>query len=260
MSDTVTEAGGAPAVEELSAEDRAWQARRSTIAPLVFGVIGMAASPLLLGLVCGPIGLRAGLDLWRAGTRTVSVVIGVAASLLAVVLSVVAAVLWGSIVAGVLLTRDALRETQRWIGQPVAAAEVDALGADGLGRVQLATHDGDERLVLVFVAPDHPASNATLRMLADLLPKHPAVRVVAASSTHPAADVRRAILEAGLELPAIGRDSILPAPIDAVAIMPTIVVISRDGHIVAAAAGGRPPGELERMLGGEPATSSDSQR
>ena len=82
--------------ETLDPADIAWRQNRSAVAPLAFGVIGLALSPLLLGLIVGPLGMRAGIDLWRTGTRRPAVVLGVAASFLSIVVSVVAALLWGS--------------------------------------------------------------------------------------------------------------------------------------------------------------------
>lgn len=257
MTDSATEQPATASEDALAPEDRAWQARRSSIAPLAFGVIGMAASPLLLGLVCGPIGLRSGIDLWRSGMRRASVVLGVAASLMAIVLSVVAAVLWGSILAGVLLTRDALRETQRWVGKPLPAVDVETVGSTGPTHMTLAPAEGDTRLILVFIAPEHPASRATLQTLADMLPKHPGVRVIAVDSQHTAAQARAALVADGIDFAAIGLESSLPPPLEAVAILPTVVVIDRTGRIEAAAAGGRPAEEIERMMSG-PSSISES--
>ena len=176
------------------------------------------------------------------------------ASMLAVVCSVIAAVLWGSVLAGVLLTRDALRETERWVGMPVPAVEVAARGADGDRSRRIAAGEGRARLALVFITPEHEASDETLRILAELSPSFPSVGLLVVGTQSSVDATRRAVLHSGLDVEAIGGETALPAPIDAVAITPTIVVIDRDGRIESAASGGRPAAEIKRMLEG-PAAS-----
>jgi hypothetical protein len=108
--------------------DQEWLRRRSAAGPLAFGVIGLVTSPLLLGLAFGALGMRAGVDLWRHGTRRPVVAVGIGASFAAVVTSVIGALLWGSVLTTVLLGRDAMRETERWRGRTVEAVQVRAVG------------------------------------------------------------------------------------------------------------------------------------
>lgn len=223
--------------EDPHAEDEAWRRARPTIAPLAFGVIGLTLSPLLLGLILGPIGVRAGVDLWRAGLRRSTVAVGIAASALAIVVSVLSALLWGSLLTTVLLGRDAIRETERWRGETLREASPAFLPLEGQQRA----------MVMLEAAANGPCLDL-LQNIAELAPSHPECRLVivesAVESGHLGAELKRL----GLGATVLPADSPLPWPLDQATATPTLVVIDAAGRIECALVGSRPAAELERIL------------
>lgn len=236
--------------EALDPADIAWRQRRSAVAPLAFGVIGLALSPLLLGLIVGPLGMRAGIDLWRTGTRRPTVVAGITASFLAIVVSVISALLWGSVLATVLLGRDAMREAERWRGRTVEASSVESVDATGPHPLTLAVPEGRERLLLVAFSTGSPVSAELLAAIATAMPEHPDCAVVLIDPLVAADQARGFALAAGLDAPTIGTGATLPAPLDAISAFPTLVVIDRGQRIVCAVVGSRRGEELSRLLHG----------
>lgn len=251
MSSASDKVSPAEAATELDPIDQEWLRRRSALGPLAFGVIGLVTSPLLLGLAFGALGMRAGIDLWRQGTRRAVVVVGISASFVAVVTSIIAALLWGSVLTTVLLGRDAMRETERWRGrtiEPVTVAAVSASGTDTT--VQLRPSGGAARTVLLFVRVDSETSQAAARALSDALARNPGVPSLLIDPLAPVDAVLRFARASGLDATVIGQESTLPEPLDSVAAFPTIVVIDAEGHIEAAIVGSRSPADLDPLLKG----------
>lgn len=234
----------------LDPSDRLWQRNRFAAGPLVFGIIGIVASPLLLGLALGALGMRAGIDLWRNGTRRMVVAVGIALSFFAVVTSVIAALLWGSVLATVLLGRDAMREAERWRGRTVEPRQIETLAASGATTMSLAVPDGAERLVLIFVSTQTAPSAEALVLLGELMPLYPSCRFLVCDPLADAAAVRIFAMLGGVDAPALGDSTVLPPPLDAVAAFPTIVVIDRAGRIESALIGARTRAELDKIFSG----------
>lgn len=260
MSSAPDQAPPAEAATELDPIDQEWLRRRSALGPLAFGVIGLVTSPLLLGLAFGALGMRAGIDLWRQGTKRAVVVVGVSASFLAVVTSIIAALLWGSVLTTVLLGRDAMRETERWRGQTIEPVTVSAMAGSGTTTtVQLRASGGAARTVLLFVRVDSETSQAAARAVSEALARNPGVPSLLIDPLAPADAVLRFARASGLDdATVIGAESTLPEPIDSVAAFPTIVVIDAEGRIEAAIVGSRSPADLDPLLqgAGAPATKS----
>jgi len=225
--------------DEVDPADAEWLRRRSAMAPLVFGVMGLALSPILLGLILGPLGMRAGIDLWRSGVRRGSVAVGIAASFLAVVVNVVAALLWGATLSTVLLGRDAMRVTEGWRGKAVEPAEAPFVPSDGVERV----------VVLVGTAGNKPCDEALANLRSALAAR---------------SECRLVLVDLQVEGPAFGESSDtqapampvrrgvegLPQPLSGVSAVPTMIVIDRSGRIETALVGVRPLAEIDRILEG----------
>ena len=252
MSSAPDQAPPAEAATELDPIDQEWLRRRSALGPLAFGVIGLVTSPLLLGLAFGALGMRAGIDLWRQGTKRAVVVVGVSASFLAVVTSIIAALLWGSVLTTVLLGRDAMRETERWRGQTVEPVAVSAMASSGtITTVQLRASGGAARTVLLFVRVDSETSQAAARAVSEALARNPGVPSLLIDPLAPADSVLRFARASGLDdATVIGEESTLPEPLDSVAAFPTIVVIDSEGRIEAAIVGSRSAADLDPLLQG----------
>ncbi len=236
---------------DLDPIDQEWLRRRSAAGPLAFGVIGLVTSPLILGLAFGALGMRAGIDLWRHGTRRSIVALGIGASFAAVVLSIMGALLWGSVLTTVLLGRDAIRETERWRGRTVEPVEVATLSPDGgAATIPLRATGGAPRIAMLFVRVDSTASSEAIRTLVDALGRHPAVPALLVDPFAPAEDVRAFARGSGLAAAAVGAGTPLPPPLDGVAAFPTLVVIDASGRIESAIVGARTPADLDLLLGG----------
>lgn len=224
---------------ELHPDDAAWLQRKSTVAPLALGVIGLALSPLLLGLILGPLGMRAGIDLWRSGARSATVMVGVAASFCAVILSVIAALVWGSVVSTVLLGRDAMKVTEGWRGERIEPATAPFVPADGA-----------ERILVVIASGGNEPCRLALTHAAEALAKHPSCRLVLIDAGDAAGLLEREARAARLDAPVITALSAAPSPLSGAIAFPTTVVIDRAGRVESAVVGARPAAEIEKMLSG----------
>ena len=255
MPERVTQAD--PANQDLDAADQAWLRRRFAGAPLLFGAAGIVTAPLLIGLLLGPLGLRAGVDLWRAGARRGIVAAGIAVSFMAIVASVIAALIWGSVLATVLLGRDAMRETERWRTREVEQRALTVISADGaaLG-AQLVPTGPWERTVVLFVAGGGDFTAAAIAHTAAAARAHPTCRLIVADPTIPSDELRAFVRRIGVTVDVLGEGAAFPAPLDAVAAFPTLVVIGRDGRIESALVGDRTEAELERVFSGVAAPSA----
>jgi hypothetical protein len=241
----------AEAATELDPIDQEWLRRRSALGPLAFGVIGLVTSPLLLGLAFGALGMRAGIDLWRQGTRRAVVVVGISASFVAVVTSIIAALLWGSVLTTVLLGRDAMRETERWRGRTIEPVAVSAVTGSGAATtIPLRPSGGAARTVLLFVRVDSETSHTAAQAVADALSRNPSIPSLLIDPLAPADAVLRFARASGLDATVIGQESTLPEPLDSVAAFPTIVVIDAEGRIEAAIVGSRSSADLDPLLKG----------
>ncbi len=250
------------AIDEPDAVDRAWLQRRSAAAPLILGVVAIVTSVLMLGMLFGALGMRAGIDLWRAGNRRWSVIFGVALSFVGVVSSVMCAVLWGSVLASVLLSRDALRETERLRGQHVAAITLETLDGNGVRASSLYPTPPCERVAIMFVSAGLDACGTALRDLAAVAREHPECRVLLVDRDNDAATTRAFALLHDADFSVLAPGSALPEPITSVAALPTIVVLNREGIIECALVGAHPRSELHTILSGAPlvAPSATNER
>lgn len=236
--------------DELHPDDRAWQRERFAAGALIFGSVGVVASPLLLGLALGPIGMRAGIDLWRAGIRRPVVAAGVLMSLLATAASIVAAVAWGALLMQVLLSRDVLRETEKWRGRSIAQTTVTVRDESGTTERPLVPSGVERRLVLLFVESGTAPSAEAVRTLAHARERWPQVAMLVAGVSSDLIATRDFVLAQGLDVAIIDPVSPLPSPLDAVFALPTMVVVDTEGRIESAVVGSRTLDEVERLLAG----------
>lgn len=244
----------------LDPVDAAWQRRQQAIGPLALGVIALVLSPLLVGLVVGPLGLRSAVDQLRRGQRSGSLYLGLAANLCAIVVSVVAALLWGSLLATILLGRDAMRETERWRGQKLDATEVSTIGPAGRSARTLRPASAEaDRVVLVFVRSDSEISRDYIRAIARLSSPDDHAEILVMDPVLGAAAAGSLAAACGVDYAAIDPMNPLPAPLGSVALFPSIVAIDRDGLIENAVAGARTDAEILRILRG-PGASADPTR
>jgi hypothetical protein len=239
--------------QDLHPDDRAWRRERFAAGSLIFGLLGVLGSPLLLGLALGPIGMRAGIDLWRAGIRRPVVVLGVAASCVATCASIAAALVWGALLMQVLLTRDVMRETEKWRGETVARTTVRVLGPDGTHERVLAPIGEERRLAILFIEVGAAPCADAVRALAHALERAPQVAVLVVDGSAAPRATRDFIVSHGLDVGAVETASDLPAPLDEVYALPTLVVLDPSGRIESVAVGSRPLDEIDRLLSGEAA-------
>lgn len=221
--------------------DEEWIARRFAGGPLVFGVLSCALSPLVVGLLLGAAGLRSGIDLWRSGTRRPLVGIGVAANLAGIVASVVATLLWGAVLAGVLLGRDAIREAERWRGRSIDLSAV--VPADGAAANAL-------RTAVIFVDPEQPICRKAIGDLVAAQAFAPQARIALVDTLgRGAADM----LAAGAppDWHRIDAGATLPPPLDAIVALPTLIVVDPEGRIEKVLIGPHEVDAIARLLRGD---------
>jgi hypothetical protein len=270
--------GARPAIDPV---DAAWLHRRSSSGPLVLGVLGLLTAPILLGLLFASLGLRSGIDQIRRGIRGVVPALGVIVSAAGLVVGVASALLWGALLSGVLLARDAMRTAEGWRGTAVEATPFPAQhdGAQTMLRLSAGnaphssatdTTAADEpaagpahvRRAIVFVRLGTAPSDDLLRELALASLRHPDVPLVIVDAEQPGS----AVAEAALATPGfiasrdyfVGSDATLPTPLTAVAATPTIVLLAPDGRIEHAVIGGLKAGEIEKLLRGDAALEDEA--
>lgn len=200
-----------------------------------------------------------GLDLWRGGTRRASVAFGIASGLVAIVLSTIAALLWGSVLSTVLLGRDAMRETESWRTREVDARPLRATGPEGEREIALRPSQGQSRLLVVALIGTDTTSREFLAVLAEALPRHPECGIVLVDMGE-SADLLDVARRAGVNAPVLLSAAALPPPLDRISGIPTTVVIDQMGRIESALVGSRPPSEIERVLSGAGALGVESPR
>jgi hypothetical protein len=232
--------------------DRDWIARRSAVAPLVLGAVSVVLSPLLLGLLFGPLGMRAGIDLWKHGTRRAAVVAAIALGFAGTVASIMGALLWGSILASVLLGRDAMREAERWTGRDVAAAVVEfretSDRATPAPRSLGALDPNAERWAILFCDEGSEPCIEAATTLAECASRAPKVVALAVAPDDSIAPLDARLRLQGVELRVAAFRAV--APLDAVAAFPTFIVVDRSGRIEKALVGAHPAADIDALLAG----------
>lgn len=253
-SSSAAEASG----DALHPVDAAWMSRRSAAAPMVLGILSILLSPILLGLFFGPLGLRSGIDLYRRGTRTAATVLAIATGFLGIVLSITLALVWGSILASVLLGRDAMRAAEGWRGREVRVAMMDA-GIDGAAReIDLSRPvEGAPRHAILVIGVGWEPCAAAIRSLSEAAERFPEVPVVILDREASAEEVRdyaRMHGTAAVErFIFVGKAQALPTPLDQAAALPTLVIIGPNRTVEHAVVGAHPTLDIEKLLRGDAA-------
>ncbi len=238
----------------LHPEDRAFLERRYSSAPLIFGVVSIVTAPIVLGMLPGALGLRAGVDLWRRGLRKPLIGLGIAVSGAGVVASIVLALVWGSILAGVLLGRDAMREAERWRGLKIDSFVCEGMSASGESEFTIPNRgEGVERTILLFVSTDTDPSKDALATLAPIVGECPTARLLVLDPNQSAARVGDFVRGFDLDAGCVGEGARFPHPLDHVAAFPTMIVVNTDGVVEFALVGARSPDELRSVVSGEAA-------
>ena len=239
---------------DLAPVDRAWLERRSSLGPILLGIGAIATAPFMLGLLIGPLGLRAGIDSWRRGQRRPVVAAGIALSLAGVVGSVASALLWGALLVTVLLGRSAMRETESWRGRTLGKTEIAVVQSEVAHTISLEPKEGDERLAILFVDAGFGPSGEALRNLLHATALHAGCTVLVIDPLRPTRAVegfvRREVGSASAAFLIAGESASLPEPLDSVAGFPTLIVLDRERRVEAAVVGVRPLEEVERLVRG----------
>ncbi|MFM7051690.1 MAG: hypothetical protein ACKOYN_06110 [Planctomycetota bacterium] len=249
----MTEDDGTAESPDIDAVDRAWLARKATVGSVVLGALSIVTSPFALGLLFGALALRGSIDMRRRGIRGPLPPAGIALGFTGIVASVAFAVAWGSLLVGVLLGRDAMRQAEQWKGRTVEQRMVAVDGGSAVSFALVADRSECARTALLFVdgvsavTPDAIAAVAAAHAL------HPTCCVAIVALDRDPAAVRAAMVAAGAALPLLAPDRPLPPPLDMVAAIPTLVVIGPDGRIETALVGVRPREDLELLFSGQAA-------
>ena len=258
LSNAANPSGGEDGLHPV---DRAFLAQKFAGGPLIFGVIALASSVLILGMIPGALGLRAGIDLWQRGVRRSVVVAGIVASFAGVVASIMAALLWGALLAGVLLGRDAMRETERWRGEVVQPFVLTATESISGEVFQFAVPPADamvERVAIVLAGVGEQPSAEAITTAVQVAQRHPSCRllIVTPLASRDEGKAFATVASAATAIAVAGRDATLPAPLASVAAFPTTVIMDREGRIEFALVGARGKEELDRLFSGEAARAA----
>ncbi len=167
-------------------------------------MLGLLTAPILLGLLFASLGLRSGLDQFRRGIRGVVPMLGVIVSATGLLVGVASALLWGALLSGVLLARDAMRTAEGWRGTTVEATAFPALHDGATTMLRLSIGDAPQpvstdaaassdaaarpatvRRAIVFVRLGTVPSDDLLRELAGASLRHPEVPLVIVDAEQP---------------------------------------------------------------------------
>jgi hypothetical protein len=249
---------------DLHPVDRAFLAQKFAGGPLIFGVLSLLSSVIILGMLPGALGLRAGIDLWQRGVRRGVVIAGVVTSFVGVAASILCALLWGSILASVLLGRDAMRETERWRGEvlePFSLTAIESIGGNPVSFDIPPTDAGVERVVLLLAGVGETPSAEAISAAVRVAERHPQCRLLVVTPLSARDDGKSfaTLASASTAVAVVGSDANLPAPINSVAAFPTMVIIDRAGRIEFALVGSRREEELDRLFSGEAARAAAEQ-
>ena len=262
-----------PRDHELDPVDLAWLERRSSAGALTLGIVSILLSPLLLGLLFAPLGVRAAVDCLRRGARGPMLFMGFGLSVIGLLASVSSALLWGALLSGVLLGRDAIRSAEGLRGMSVEPVVIVAR-FDGAQRGLLLSAPGEpadgslathpcvdatggraERFALVVLRLGTQPSVDALRELAIASNRHPKIPFVFVDQELDAAAIEQIALRVGGAVRQrdwfVGRESTLPPPLDGIAATPTIVVVDIHGRIESALVGVYPASDLEKLFRGD---------
>ena len=244
----------ADAIDSLDPIDRAFLAQRFAAGPLILGLISIVTSLVLIGLLFGALGVRAGVDLWRAGSRSGVVIAGLITSVIGVVVSIAWTIMWGAILASVLLGRDAIREAQKWRGLDVIAVSAPALDERGATTVQFsALPSGIERTALLFISVGGEPCIDALRGAALVVATMPSCQLVIVDANAPVEAVRAFAARYGSNAAAIGSEFAFPPPLARVAAFPTLVIVDAHGRIESAIVGTHPNEDITKIMRGDAA-------
>ena len=213
LSNAANPSGGEDGLHPV---DRAFLAQKFAGGPLIFGVIALASSVLILGMIPGALGLRAGIDLWQRGVRRSVVVAGIVASFAGVVASIMAALLWGALLAGVLLGRDAMRETERWRGEVVQPFVLTATESISGEVFQFAVPPADamvERVAIVLAGVGEQPSAEAITTAVQVAQRHPSCRllIVTPLASRDEGKAFATVASAATAIAVAGRDATLPS-------------------------------------------------
>lgn len=243
--------------QSLHAEDRAWLARKATIGSVVLGALSVLTSPFALGLLFGALALRGSIDMRRRGIRGPLPPIGIALGFAGITASVAFAVAWGSLLVAVLLGRDAMRQAEQWKGRTVEQRSIPLAGSShgsASGSFSLVADDAAcARTALLFVDGASAVTRDAIASIAAAAALHPSCCVAVVAVGDDVARIQAAIISSGAPFSLLAPDRPLPPPLDAVAAIPTLVVIGPDGRIESALVGVRPDEDLDRLFGGQAA-------
>lgn len=262
-----------PRDHELDPVDLAWLERRSAAGALTLGIVSILLSPLLLGLLFAPLGVRAAVDGLRRGGRGPMLFVGFGLSVIGLLASVSSALLWGALLSGVLLGRDAIRSAESLRGMSIEPVVI-AARFDGVSRGLLLSAPGEpadgslathpcvdatggraERFALVVLRMGTQPSVDALREIAIASNQHPEIPFVFVDQELDAAAIEQVALRDGGAMRQrdwfVGREGKLPPPLDVIAATPTIVVVDMHGRIEAALVGGYPASDLEKLFRGD---------
>jgi hypothetical protein len=246
---------------DLHPVDRAFLAQKFAGGPLIFGVLSLLSSVIILGMLPGALGLRAGIDLWQRGVRRGVVIAGVVTSFVGVAASILCALLWGSILASVLLGRDAMRETERWRGEvlePFSLTAIESISGETFSFEIPPRDERVERVVLLLAGVGETPSAEAISTAVRVAERHPQCRLLVVTPLSALDDGKSfaTLASASTAVAVVGSDANLPAPINSVAAFPTMVIIDRAGRIEFALVGSRREEELDRLFSGEAARAA----
>jgi hypothetical protein len=239
------------ATPDLDPADRAWLERRATLGSCVLGAVSILTSPFALGLLFGALALRGSIDMRRRGIRGALPLVGIVLGFAGTSASIAFAIVWGSLLVGVLLGRDAIRQTEQWRGRTLEATTIEL--RDG-GRLGIGA-DGDAcaRTALVFIDASSPVAAEALASTAAAALLHERCCVIVIDLSEKPDAAARALAGTGAALRVAVAAQRLPSPLDAVAATPTTVVIDSARRIEAAVVGVRPREDLEKLFRGDAA-------
>jgi hypothetical protein len=154
-----------------------------------------------------------------------------------------------------------MRETERWrdeVLEPFSLTAIESISGDTFSFEIPPKDDRVERVVLLLAGVGETPSAEAISTAVRVAERHPQCRLLVVTPLAARDDGKAfaTIASASTAVAVVGRDAMLPAPMNSVSAFPTMVFIDRTGRIEFALVGSRREEELDRLFSGEAARAA----
>ncbi|MSR40636.1 MAG: hypothetical protein EXS10_01865 [Phycisphaerales bacterium] len=226
---------------------------RASNLPLLCGALGLASlllSPFIIGLLPGALGLRTSIDARRIGFRGILISGGMTLSVIGLTLSIVAALVWGGMLATILMSREAERDAVIWRGREIKPFTLQLDSESSFDFAAFREQHPTHRLVLLFWSSAFDPCKEGVAHAIEAADGIDEVTLLGIAPEDTLASGHAFLGADAANIPTAYGTQRLPPPLETAGVRPTIVVVHPDGHIELVLLGVRGTAELKRAFVG----------